>query len=84
MIPGMAKRLHSLYDWQCRPGEKGRLERVGSISEAKLWAWEYRVAGDEGWNVGSSGEEPDTVRIWRTDRPDLGPASLLVGERVEN
>ena len=70
----MARRVRSLYDWQ-----DGTLERVGSISEAKLRAWEYRAEGESGWEF-ASGDDRDTVRVWTTTRPDLGPEKLFVGE----
>ncbi len=71
----MARRVRSLYDWQ-----DGTLERIGSISEARLWAWEYLAEGETSWEF-ASGEFHDTVRSWKTSRPDLGPETLFVGER---
>jgi len=71
----MARRVRSLYDWQ----DDGTLERIGCISEAKLRAWEYRAEGESGWEF-ASGDDRDTVRVWTTTRPDLGPEKLFVGE----
>lgn len=72
------KRVRTVYGWTGQPGE-GTLERVGSISEAKLRAWEYSASG-AGWEF-ASGDFHDTVRAWKTARPDLAPAMLLVGEQ---
>jgi hypothetical protein len=63
-----------VYDWQ-----EGTLERVGWISEAKLRAWEYRAEGEPGWEFASGGVR-DTVRMWKTARPDLAPERLFVGD----
>ncbi len=77
----MARRVRSLYDWDGRPGE-GRLAKVGQISEAKLRAWEYHAEGEAGWEF-ASGAFHDTVRLWKSSRPDLAPDALLVGEFEE-
>lgn len=70
----MAKRIHALYSWR-----QGSLEAVGSISDAKLRAWEYSVESEARWEV-RFGDQNDTVRPWRSARPDLAPATLLVGD----
>ena len=77
----MAKRTRTLYDWNGEPGE-GTLERVGEVSEAKLRAWEYRVACERGWTYVEGGRQ-DTVRVWQTARPDLAPRQLFVGDHEE-
>lgn len=77
----MARRVHALYEWS--DPDHGTLTRVGTISEAKLWAWEYT----EGANVGEfvSGAHHEMVRSWKTSRPDLRiPENLFVGEFEEN
>lgn len=70
----MARRVHFLYRWA-----SGRLTRVGAVSEARLRAWEYDVASREAWPATSDGAE-DTVRLWKTRRPDLAPPELWVGD----
>jgi hypothetical protein len=70
----MAKRLRSIYTWR-----EGALEQVGAISEARLWAWEYRAEGEGEWDF-ASGTFRDTVRMWKTSRPDLAPEILFVGD----
>ena len=70
----MAKRIRFLYKWT-----GGELGRVGSVQEARLRAWEYDVATDGEW-VASAEGVTDTVRIWRTRRPDLAPPELWVGD----
>ena len=70
----MARRIRPLYTWS-----GGVLGRVGSVPEARLRAWEYDVASRDSWTADAGGE-PDTVRLWRTSRPDLGPAELWVGD----
>ena len=70
----MPRRMRFLYEWS-----EGQLGRVGSVPEARLRAWEYDVASDDGWTSEADGVL-DTVRVWRTRRPDLGPAELLVGD----
>lgn len=78
----MAKRIRALYEWQ-GPPEARRLQQTGTISEAKLRAWEYERT-DGKW-LYSSGSTRDTVREWVTSRPDLRiPESLLVGDVEEN
>ncbi len=57
----------------------GTLASVGAISDAHLRAWEYELASDDGWPA--QAEQRDTVRLWRTRRPDLAPPELWVGER---
>jgi len=72
----MAKRIRTLYKW-----DDGQLHRVGSISEARLWAWEYREAAEVGWEF-EAGDFHDTVRVWTTARPDLGPEQLFIGSNL--
>jgi hypothetical protein len=76
MIRVMATGIRTLYTW-----DAGQLHRAGSISEARLWAWEYRVAAEAGWEYDAD-DFHDTVRVWVTTRPDLAPEELLVGEQV--
>lgn len=77
----MAKRIRGLYEWQ-GPPEARTLRQTGTISEAKLRAWEYRRT--EGKWLYSAGAVRDTVRVWVTERPDLRiPESLLVGDFEE-
>ena len=71
----MARRVHSIYAWR-----EGALEQVGAISEARLWAWEYRAEGEREWDF-ASGDFRDTVRVWKTARPDLAPELLFIGDR---
>jgi len=66
--------MRSVYTWT-----GGVLARVGAVSEPHLRAWEYEVASDEAW-MASSEEQADTVRLWRTRRPDLAPPELWVGD----
>ena len=75
MMHGMTKRVRLLYQW-----DGGALGRVGEVPEAHLRAWEYDVASAEGWTSEIDGM-PDTVRLWRSRRPDLAPAELWVGDR---
>lgn len=78
----MARRVRYLYDWHGRP-EEGSLERVGSISEARLRAWEYSEETTRRW-VYTAGSFRDTVHPWHTARPDLRIAeTLFVGEVEE-
>ena len=70
----MAKRVRFLYKWS-----EGELGRVGSVPEARLRAWEYDVASDDHWVADGEGVT-DTVRLWRTRRPDLAPPELWVGD----
>jgi len=72
----MATEIRTLYKW-----DEGRLQPAGSISEARLWAWEYREVAEAGWEFDAEGFH-DTVHIWTTTRPDLGPEQLFLGERV--
>jgi hypothetical protein len=67
------KRTRFLYSWS-----GGSLDKVGSVPEARLRAWEYEVASDTSFPAG--GDIDDTVRLWRTRRPDLAPAELWVGD----
>jgi len=77
----MARRVRSLYRWQETSGNQ-RLEREGFISEARLRAWEYEL-GSEAWEF-EAGEFHDTVRRWKTNRPDLPvPEELFVGDYEE-
>jgi hypothetical protein len=70
----MTRRVRSIYDWQ-----HGNLEHIGWISEARLRAWEYRAEGEAGWEF-ASGQFRDTVRSWKSARPDLAPDTLLIGD----
>lgn len=70
----MPKRMRFLYTWS-----EGQLGRVGSVTEARLRAWEYDLVSHDGWDAESDGVS-DTVRLWRTRRPDLAPAELWVGD----
>ena len=77
----MAKRVRWLYEQH--DGPDGSLERSGSISEAALRAWEYRIQPQREWQF-RNGPFADTVRVWRTERPDLRqPEQLLVGDFEE-
>jgi hypothetical protein len=76
----MAKRVRAVYSWAGLPGQSA-LHRSGTISEARLWAWEYQRARQE-WRF-DSGDEHDTVALWQTRRPDLAPAELWVGEAAQ-
>ena len=77
----MARRVRTLYEWQ-GPPESRSLQRSGTISEARLRAWEYHDTEDQ-WQF-SSGSFHDTVRVWITARPDLRiPEKLLVGDFEE-
>ena len=74
----MARRVRSLYRWR----DDQHLERTGSISEAALRAWEYELQSEE-WDF-DAGDFHDTVRRWKTARPDLhDPEELLVGDRED-
>ncbi|HYC89675.1 MAG TPA: hypothetical protein VEO54_10730 [Thermoanaerobaculia bacterium] len=70
----MAKRVRLLYKWS-----GGELGRVGAVPEARLRAWEYDVASADEVRADIDGM-PDTVRLWRTRRPDLAPPELWVGD----
>ena len=75
----MARRIRSLYHWNGSPGI-GSLEPSGWISEASLRAWEYEKDTVEAGTF-AEGEFHDTVRRWKTSRPDLAdPEELLVGD----
>ncbi|GAC1431942.1 MAG: hypothetical protein NVSMB68_04370 [Thermoanaerobaculia bacterium] len=77
----MSKRIRGLYEWQ-GPAEARTLRQTGTISEAKLRAWEYQLTESK-W-VYARGALRDTVRVWVTARPDLvTPKSLLVGDFEE-
>ncbi len=77
----MSKRIRGLYEWQGPPDAR-TLRQTGTISEAKLRAWEYRTT--EGKWLYASESVRDTVREWVTARPDLRiPVSLLVGDMEE-
>lgn len=69
----MATSIRTLYKW-----DDGKLQPAGSISEARLWAWEYREAAEAGWEFDAD-DFHDTVRVWTTARPDLGPELLYIG-----
>ena len=72
----MARRFRSIYSWS-----EGVLGRVGAVPEASLRAFEYDVASHGEW-IAEGTTEPDTVRLWRTRRPDLAPPELWVGDAV--
>ena len=75
----MARHIRSLYRWNGSPGI-GRLEQSGWISEASLRAWEYQKDSAAAGTF-AAGEFHDTVRRWKTARPDLVvPEELLVGD----
>ncbi|HVS30986.1 MAG TPA: hypothetical protein VMS98_05980 [Thermoanaerobaculia bacterium] len=77
----MARRVRSLYRWDGIPGQE-HLERNGWISEASLRAWEYHHESDA-WEFAAD-DFHDTVRRWKTARPDLHvPEELLVGDYEE-
>jgi hypothetical protein len=50
---------------------------AGGVSDAYLRAWEYEPAADIAWPA----PDGDTVKLWRTRRPDLAPPELWVGDR---
>ena len=75
----MARRIRSLYHWNGSAGS-GSLEPSGWISEASLRAWEYQKDSQAAGTF-AEGEFNDTVRRWKTSRPDLIiPEELLVGD----
>ncbi|MGZ4778250.1 MAG: hypothetical protein ACXV5L_03585 [Thermoanaerobaculia bacterium] len=76
----MTRRVRHLYEWSGGPGEE-TLAPAGEISEAKLRAWEYS-ADDRRWTF-VAGRFQDTVRLWKTARPDLRVPDLLVGDLEE-
>ena len=65
--------MRAIYSWT-----EGSLTRVGEVSDAHLRAWEYEVATDAA--ARSDAEVRETVRLWRTRRPDLAPPELWVGD----
>ncbi len=76
----MTRRVRHIYQWTGRPGEE-TLAPAGEISEAKLRAWEYRT-DEQRWTF-VAGRFRDTVRLWRTARPDLRVPDLWVGDVEE-
>ena len=72
--------MRRVYEWSGLPGEQ-TLVPAGRISEAKLRAWEYS-AGERRWTFVGGGFR-DTVRLWKTARPDLRVPDLWVGEQEE-
>jgi hypothetical protein len=79
----MAKRIRALYEWEGPPGAR-TLRQTGTISEAKLRAWEYQRTDEQGKWMYASEALHDTVRVWVTSRPDLRiPETLLVGDHEE-
>ena len=68
--------MRSIYTWT-----GGALQPIGAVSEPHLRAWEYELASGETWATATSEESSDTVRLWRTRRPDLAPPELWVGDR---
>lgn len=72
MRPMPRLRKRSLYRW-----DSGTLRPAGDVSDAHLRAWEYEPASSESWPA----ERGDSVRLWRTRRPDLAPPELWIGER---
>lgn len=66
--------MRSIYSWNA-----GSLTRVGAVSDAHLRAWEYEVASDQAWTA-TEAEIRDSVRLWKTRRPDLAPPELWVGD----
>ena len=77
----MARRDRMVYRWEGHPGAE-HLQPNGRISEAALRAWEYQQEPAM-WDF-DSGDFHDTVRRWKTARPDLRrPAELFVGDYEE-
>jgi hypothetical protein len=76
----MARRVRHLYEWTGRAGEE-TLTPAGEISEARLRAWEY--ASDDHLFAFDRGKFHDTVRLWKTARPDLKQPDLWVGDLEE-
>lgn len=62
--------MRAIYSWN-----GSSLTRVGEVSDAHLRAWEYEVAADT-----VAPADSETVRLWRTRRPDLAPPELWVGD----
>ena len=73
--------VRHLYEWTGQPGQE-TLEPAGEISEAKLRAWEYRTESDQRWTF-VAGRFEETVRLWKTARPDLRVPDLWVGDLEE-
>ena len=67
--------MRTIYTWS-----GGALQRAGAVSEPHLRAWEYEVASEAAWTA-ADGDADETVRLWRTRRPDLAPPELWVGDR---
>ncbi|HEX7705910.1 MAG TPA: hypothetical protein VF701_05565 [Thermoanaerobaculia bacterium] len=59
----------------------GTFGRVGSVSVARLWAFEYEPVAGTAFKS-RLGEGDDTIRAWRTRRPDLAPPELWLGDEV--
>jgi hypothetical protein len=59
--------------------DDGSLKRVGAVSDAHLRAWEYEEATDAAVTAADA-ELRESVRLWRTRRPDLAPPELWVGD----
>ncbi|HKR62347.1 MAG TPA: hypothetical protein VJZ00_01345 [Thermoanaerobaculia bacterium] len=72
--------MRFVYRWT-----EGKWASVGAVSDAHLRAWEYELASDDALSAHSTGTAhsagTDTVRLWKTRRPDLAPAELWVGDR---
>lgn len=66
--------MRAIYSWN-----GGSLQRIGAVSDAHLRAWEYEAASDQSWTVADA-ELRESVRLWRTRRPDLAPPELWVGD----
>jgi hypothetical protein len=68
--------MRSIYSWNA-----GSLQRVGAVSDAHLRAWEYEVATEQSWTWTAAEQDlRDSVRLWKTRRPDLAPPELWVGD----
>ena len=78
----MSRKVLSLYEWQGQPGN-GSLRRVGIISEAKLRAWEYEVASDDGSFEFDAGTHREVVSHWKPQHPELRVPDLWVGDCEE-
>jgi len=72
----MARRIRTLYSWSDAPG-RGVLRPTGSITVARLQAWEYEPVSGSRVELR---EENDVAALWRTKRPDLAPTELWVGD----
>ena len=66
--------MRAIYSWT-----EGSLTRIGEVSDAHLRAWEYEVAADQAATAADA-ELRESVRLWRTRRPDLAPPELWVGD----